>query len=221
MASAHSFSFSVAARNEARDFVRLMKSGESAAQIRNTIVADRGCSPSMATFRREILLAFESQRIWRKPRAEVGPDLRLEIVRLLKRNHSLAQIAQALHVSGKRVWRLARSLQASTWKRGRGRRFLPEQVKAIREAIKSGKSSLEIERQFHCSSEIVKRERLRCGDMKDHRFDHKLSVDQVAEIRSWLAQPPGSRTMTWKEVAAKYGICVRTISFIKRHEYGY
>jgi hypothetical protein len=210
-------SYSDHAHQEALAMFLFVKQGESVGAIRDGIKPNRACDASMIKYRFEILLAFDVLRIKPGRPVEITPELRAEILRLLRLNFSQKQVARALHMSPSMIWRVARPLQASTLKRGRGRRFTSGQLEAIRAAIRAGDSSKEIVETFHIHWQTVKRLRIQLGDTKNHHFDRKLSAQQVAEIRAHLA----AHSMTWKEMTVKYGVSISLIGFIKRGVNGY
>jgi hypothetical protein len=210
-------SYSDHAYQEAQIMRRFVQQGESVDAIRSNIKPNRECDKAMIRYRFQILLAFDVLRIKPGRPAEITPELRAEILRLLRLNFSQKQVARALLMSPSMVWRVARPLQASTLKRGRGRRFTSGQLEAIRAAIRAGDSSKEIVETFHIHWQTVKRLRIELGDTKNHHYDRKLSSQQVAEIRAHLS----AHSMTWKEMTERYEISISLIGFIKRRVNGY
>jgi DNA-binding CsgD family transcriptional regulator len=210
-------SFSDHAHQEALAMFLFVKQGERVDAIRDGIKPNRACDASMIKYRFEILLAFDVLRIKPGRPVEITPELRAEIVRLLRLNFSQKQVARALRMSASMVWRVAKPAAASTLKRGRGRRFTSGQIEAIRAAIRAGDSSKEIIEAFHIHPQTVKKFRIQLGDTTNYHFDRKLSARQVAEIRAHLA----AHSLTWKEMTARYGISIALIGFIKRRVYGY
>ncbi len=149
--------------------------------------------------RRAVLLSFDALRTRHhgQHRAFISDELRTEIVRLLKRNFSWKKIEHALGISSTILRRVALPLRASTWKCGRGRRFTPETIEQIKQAILTEKTM---------------------GDYENRRHRKKLTTEQLVQARAQVAN--GAR---WRDAAKKFNVSPATllsnIKFRKRAAY--
>ena len=160
----------------------------------------------MHQFRLEVLLAFDGMCIVRGQPATITPELRAAILHLLRLNWSQKRVAATLHVGLLIVRRCAIPAHASTWKRGRGRRFSVEQWQAIIAAVKAGRRSADIERAFRCDWHTVTKIRHSLGDFENRRHWTKLSPEQVEQAAAQVGA--GAR---WRDVAAQLGVSPTTL----------
>jgi hypothetical protein len=189
---------------EARNLLPLLRT-ETVQAVR-ALIADR----------REVRLSFDCLIARRRRRGKgfrknvdtkaVSMELRNEIGRLLRLGWSHKRILATLNCGPWIIYRIARRIRASYFKHGRGRRFSPEQMDKMRAAIKSGKTSVTIEREFHIDPHTVWKLRCELGDREDRRRRKKLSAQQIASATEALKSG-----REWRDVARDIGVSDTTL----------
>jgi hypothetical protein len=157
---------------EAASMLALLRRGETVENIRSLIGYFQG-------YRKAVRLYFDSL-VARLPvhgthlrhrvkQAAISEELKTEVKRLLRLGWSHKQIRESLNVGPWCVITLSKEIKASYAKHGRGRRLAAEQIEAIRVAVRAGKRSVQIEREFHITHRTVLKYRREIGDYEDRR----------------------------------------------------
>ena len=193
---------------EAKALLCLLKNkGETIAAVRSTIKPSTSeCNQAMNFYRRQVLLCFDALTIRPCQPATITDELRDEILRLLKMNWSQERVAKTLRVGLLIVKRCAIPARASTWKAGRGRRFTPETIAKIKQAIVTEKTSRKVERIFQIDNQTVQKLRREMGDFEDRRHRKKLNAEQLEQARLQVAS--GAR---WLDVAQAFNVAPSTL----------
>jgi hypothetical protein len=206
-------SYSDHAYEEARALLRFTQHGESVDAIRSGIKPNRACDASMVRLRYQILLAFDALCTKRGTPEEITPELRAEILRLLALNFSCKQVGRALRVSLSIINCAARPLRAL--KRGRGRRFTPTVWKLILAAVRSGRTSREVQSQFGIHYVSVLKARKELGDTEDRRRRRKITPERIQRAEQLLRAGE-----SWADVARTIGLSQTTvIAHVKYRKY--
>jgi hypothetical protein len=199
---------------EARRLLPLLLQGETIASLRALI----GDAPE----RRGVLRAFDllvlhlprhperQKRLKLRQRAngaELSKLLRDEVALYLTAGWSQRQVREKCPVGYGAVRKIARELQAAyLYRRGRGRKFLPETWQRILEAVKSGRTEQSIAAEFECDTEIIRKARRELGDTEDRRLRLKMTAEQIQLAEDLLRQ--GEQ---WRHVAQTLGLSPTTV----------
>jgi transposase len=181
-------------------------------------------------YRRETLLKFDALRIQHRT-GELSRELRGEILRLLSEGWTQPAVARQLGICWLRVARVAWAAEASSWRR-KGRRLSRAERAGITEAIRNGQRPKEILEKFPVSRTTVHRMRGALGDRKNWRSTRVLTHAQAREIRALMAQrgprlrdDKGRWTIksgvTWRQIAAQYGVSYGVVQNICERKHGY
>jgi len=134
-------------------------------------------------------------------------ELRHAVIARLRGGWSQRQIRETLPVRIGLIMRLSKEVGAAYLKRrGRGRRFTPELRAAIRAAVKAGKRSSELQREFSIDYDTTIQFRRELGDREDRRHWMKLSPEQVEQATHMLQQ--GKK---WRTVAETFNVALATL----------
>ena len=137
----------------------------------------------------------------------LSAELRNEIVVLLKAGSTQKKILEKYPVGPGVVLKIAKEIGASYLKpRGRGRRFSPGTWQKILAAVKSGRTSRDIEREFKCDYVSVLKARKELGDFENRRLRLKITPEQIARAEGLLRS--GEK---WRDVARTIGLSQTTI----------
>ena len=183
---------------EARGLYRLVTAGKT------TFEALRREIGVSSPYRKAVLLHFDALA---DPK-QFKNNVRLEVEKRLRAGLSYARIAAELPVRFSAVAQLGKAIGASMLKkRGRGRRFSPELREQIRTAVKSGKRSAEIQREFKIDYDTVLQFRHEIGDFENRRYwRYRLPAAEIAKGTDMLKSGMG-----WRVVAAQLGCCLATL----------
>jgi hypothetical protein len=194
---------------EAQAMLALLNDGsETIESIRRTIGTE-------TKYRRDVSIAFGVlvARHYRNPKITITPELRGGVLRLLQQNWTQAKVARRFGLSATMVWKIQKRFNAAYQKTGRGRRISPEDAEGMKAMLRNGAKPIEVRRKYRVCAETVREVRVAIGDMRNLcSHARKLTPEQREEIRQEFAH----RTLMWKELAAKYGVCIRTLENIKK-----
>lgn len=167
--------------------------------------------------RRAVLLAFDSQAIRKGKKAEVTPELRAEVSRLIKSGWNVTKIGAALRLST-RVIRRCASPGLLKPPKMRGRRFTKGFRAEIEKAIREGTSPLDIERKFNLSHSFVwkLRRAIEGKAFRDRRRDRRFTEQEAERIRARLANGE-----TRKALAKELGCSATVLFSIRERLHGY
>lgn len=202
-------------RVEATGLLALVQRGEPVAAVRTLI----GDTSDTTAYRRAVRLYFDGM-VARLPRrgmrlrqrvreTQVSDLLKLQVIQLLRLGWSQKRIRNTLHVGVGPgiIMKLSKKIGAAFLKqRGRGRRFTPEMKQRIRDAVKAGKRSAAIQREFQIDYDTTILFRREFGDFEDRRHWTKLSSQQIARAREALM-----RGEKWRSVAIDSGVALATL----------
>jgi uncharacterized protein YerC len=131
----------------------------------------------------------------------------VEIIRMLKAGWPQHAILRRVPVGPGIVLALSKKLGASCLKSGgRGRRFTPELWKQILEAVKTHRTSREVQVEFGIDDRTVRKARNEIGDFENRRLRMKLTIEQIAQGTQMLRD--GAR---WDDVAIALGVRTTTL----------
>jgi uncharacterized protein YerC/transposase-like protein len=190
----------ITARTEAVGIWKLVKNGAL------SVPAARELIGSSTAFRLQVLIAFDALCIHPGQVAEITPELRSEVLRLLRLNLSQQKVAQTLGIGTPLIGRIAREAGICFQKIGRGRRLSPALKEKIMAAVKSGERSSEIQKAFGVDYDTTIAFRRRLGDHSDRRHLTKLSAEQID-----LAEANLAKGTTWRDTAAQLGVSLATL----------
>ena len=183
--------------------------------------------------RRDVLRAFDllSMRIPKNPERHptlelrkrcngraLSPELRTEIISVLRAGWSQRRILERYPVGPGAVLKLSKQVGASFLKPGgRGRRFAPETWQRIVAAVKSGRASCDIQREFTIDYGTTRKIRRQLGDFANRRKRLKITAPQIVQAEALLRAGE-----TWRNAAHAVGLSPTTIikhcKFRKRAE---
>ena len=200
------------AATEAKGLLPLLNTGQSIEDIRRLIGPGR----------RSVLRAFDilvlrlpkhperqkKLRLRQKCNGRALPlELRNEIIALLRAGWSQKKILKKYRVGPGAVLRLSKEIHASFLKKGgRGRRFSQETWKQILAAVKTARTSREVERRFRIDYATVLKARREVGDHENRRLRLKITHAQIQQAEELLR---GGES--WRSTARLVGVGMTTL----------
>ena len=134
-------------------------------------------------------------------------ELRLAVITRLRGGWSQRQIRNTLPVRIGVIMRLSKQIGAAYLKRrGRGRRFTASLKEQIRTAVRAGKRSSEIQREFRVDYDTTIKFRRELGDFENRRHWMKLSPAQIEAATEALRK--GEK---WRAVAKHFNVALATL----------
>jgi transposase-like protein len=141
----------------------------------------------------------------RERKKRVGAKHIPHLVALLRAGWSCDRISNTLKFSLRDLEQVSKTNGAAHLRRGRGRRYTPEQIAEIRACIEAGKSNGEIEQRFQMPHDGMVSMRRRLGIFKDRRF-REIPPEQFEIARR--ARATGA---TWQSAGALIGLSGKTL----------
>ena len=133
-------------------------------------------------------------------------ELKAAILTRLRAGWSRRMIRATLPTGWTTIRKLSKHIGASFLKRGRGRRFSPELREQIRAALRAGKRSRELQREFGVSYATSRKFRREMGDFENRKYWRKLTRAQIE-----LATEALRSGQTWLAVARELGCALSTV----------
>ena len=134
-------------------------------------------------------------------------ELKLAVITRLRGGWSQRRIHETLPVRIGLIMKLSKETGAAYLKRrGRGRRFTPELRAAICAAVRAGKRSSELQKEFSIDYDTVTQFRRELGDFEDRRHWMKLSPEQIEQATQMLQRGDG-----WRTVATHFNVALATL----------
>lgn len=181
---------------EARGLLPLLKNGATVEEVRRSIAPGPGLDKVTRQYRYQIGLEFDSLVLrlsmpaLRSGRVRLlnrangvlrpSPTLEGEILRRLRAGESIVQVARVLHLMESVVRRLSKRHGLASRKFGVGRRFTDAQLEDIATALRSGLTSVSVQKQFHVSAwTVLKVRRQLLNDHTNRRFRRSWDMDAV------------------------------------------
>jgi hypothetical protein len=134
-------------------------------------------------------------------------ELKLAVITRLRAGWSQRQIRTTLPVRIGVIMQLSKKIGGAYVKRrGRGRRFTPDLRAQINAAVRAGRRSADIQREFSIDYDTVHAIRRSLGDFENRRHWTKLSAVQIEQATEALRR--GER---WLAVAKAFGVALATL----------